>query len=189
MEISEIFQEDQRKKRSQGWLLLAISGIMILMILGIGWLAVQSGRSADAALTNAEGVQRLNEIVGRICEGSDNKDATSEEYCRMAREGDLPTPVPAPGPQGPRGVQGIPGLPGENGSVGPSGPRGPSGPAGPTGEAGAAGPKGEPGVAGSPGPTCPEGYHTEEGWILLKDDSDQKSEPEWRRGIVCVRDQ
>lgn len=182
----DVIKTVQQEKRSHGWLLLTMSGVMILMLVGMGWLVLQSSRSSEAALTNAEGVQRLNEIVSRICEGSGRKDTTSEEYCRMQREGGLPTPIPLPGPQGPMGP---PGLPGEAGPTGPTGPPGPTGPAGPEGSPGLPGSPGSAGEAGSPGPTCPEGFHPEEGWVLFRDDSsDKRSEHEWRRGIVCVKD-
>ena len=106
----------------------------------------------------------------------------SQTLAQQVRDlGGVPKVTPQPGPSGAPGQPGRSGQPGSNGragqsgangqpgksgqsgapgAVGASGPPGAKGDTGSKGDAGEQGPKGDQGDPGSPGPTCPDGYHT-----------------------------
>jgi hypothetical protein len=107
--------------------------------------------------------------------------------------------TPVPGPAGLRGDRGLPGASGASGAngkdgrngkngrngkdgknatpvPGPSGPAGPPGPVGSPGRDGRDGADGKDGEDGAPGPTCPSGFHPQEGTDPVTG----------KKSIVCV---
>lgn len=219
---TEVINQVQRERRVEGigWFLVAV--VIAFLCLGFIYLWANAASNANAAAENGENINRLTRIINEICDPVERepkiKDKQAEEYCRMARDGELPSAAPTPGPPGEAGPPGLPGVPGQPGATGPMGPSGEDGSPGPTGSPGdpgepgtdgspgipgqpgsdgATGPSGPPGPPGPPGATGPPGTQPSPGepcgdshtWQEREYDTDGIPGGEKETWLVCVRDE
>lgn len=180
--------------QSRQWVLFAMVGMFLVILLGLGAWFVGTLQSENARKTEriTEQNHTITDLTNELVDSQEVAQSLYDQLLALGEEpvvserpvvgergpqgptgpegdqGEAGTPGPQgpQGPEGPVGSQGVSGSPGATGSQGDTGPQGPAGPTGPQG------PQGEQGIqgpVGPAGPACPEGTTLSYVWLSIAD--------------------